>query len=268
RDGILILDAATGWILDANPFMSELLGYTHQELVGKELWQVGLFVDIEASRAAFQELQEKGYIRYEHLPLQTRTGETAEVEFVSNIYLENHGPVIQCNIRDITRRRRMERQMEEQAVALADAHRRKDEFLAMLSHELRNPLAPIANAVYLLRLQKDENPIQQQARAIIERQVGQMARLVDDLLEISRITMGRVRLREELVTVSAIAERAVETVRPLIDKRRQSLTAAIPAEPLWLYADPVRIEQVVINLLANAVKYTDEGGRIELTVQQ
>ena len=124
-----------------------------------------------------------------------RAGEQVEVEFVSNVYQVDDRPVTQCNIRDITERSRLERQTQEQAAALADLHRRKDEFLAMLSHELRNPLAPIVNAVHLLRLQGDENPLQQQARAIIERQVGQLTRLVDDLLEVSRITTGRIQLQ-------------------------------------------------------------------------
>ena len=156
----------------------------------------------------------------------------------------------------------------EQAAALADLHRRKDEFLAMLSHELRNPLAPISNAVHLLRLQKGENSIQQQARDIIERQVGQLSHLVDDLLEISRITTGRVQLRQERVAVSGIVECAVESVRPLIDQRKHELTVSLSPQPIWLYADAARLEQVVVNLLNNAAKYTDEGGHIWLTVQQ
>ena len=113
----------------------------------------------------------EGYIRYEHLPLKTKGGDEVEVEFVSNLYMVGDRQVAQCNIRDITQRR-MERQAKAQAAALADLHRRKDEFLAMLSHELRNPLSPILNAVHLLRLQGGENLIQQEARRIIERQVG------------------------------------------------------------------------------------------------
>ena len=268
KDGILILDANTLKIIDANPFMTELLGYSLDEFLGKELWEIGLFGDERASQAAYQELQEKGYIRYDHLPLETKDGERAEVEFVSNIYQVDHRPVAQCNIRDISERRLLEKQITEQAAALADLHRRKDEFLAMLSHELRNPLAPISNAVHLLRLQKGENPIQQQAREIIERQVGQLSRLVDDLLEISRITTGRVQLRQERVAVSGIVERAVESVRPLIDQHKHELTVLLSPQPIWLYADATRLEQVVVNLLNNAAKYTDEGGHIWLTVQQ
>jgi PAS domain S-box-containing protein len=269
KDGILILDANTLKIIDANPFMTELLGYTHDEFLGKELWEIGFFGDKRASQAVYQELQEKGYIRYDHLPLETKKGGQAEVEFVSNVYQVDHRFVAQCNIRDVSTRSRLERRTKEQAAELTDLHRRKDEFLAMLSHELRNPLAPISNAVQLLRFeQRNENPFQQQARAIIERQVGVLKHLVDDLLEVSRITTGRVRLRRELVTVSGIVEGAVETARPLIDQRRHDLTVSLPPEPIWLHADATRLEQVVVNLLTNAAKYTEEGGHVWLTVQQ
>ena len=151
---------------------------------------------------------------------------------------------------------------------MADLNRRKDEFLAMLSHELRNPLAPILNAVQLLQLQKGESSVQQKARAIIERQVRQLTHLVNDLLDIARTATGRIQLCREQVAVSDIVERAVETARPLIDQRRQELTVSLPPDPIWLYADVSRLEQVVTNLLSNAAKYTHEGGHIWLSVQQ
>ena len=185
KDGVLILDSKNGRITDANPFMSELLEYAHSHFLGKELWEIGLFMDKSANEAAVRELQLNGYIRYEHLPLETNCGLRVEVEVVANAYREGDHSVIQCNIRDITERSRLEKLMQEQALALADLHRRKDEFLAMLGHELRNPLAPITNAVQLLRLQKNPGKLQQQACSIIERQVGQLTRLVDDLLEVS-----------------------------------------------------------------------------------
>ena len=264
KDGILILDAALGTIIEANPFMCGLLGYELDDFLGKELWEIGLFQDKEASRDAYRELLAKGYIRYEHLPLKTKGGDEVEVEFVSNLYTVGDRQVAQCNIRDITQRSRMERQAKAQAAALADLHRRKDEFLAMLSHELRNPLSPILNAVHLLRLQGDENLIQQEARSIIERQVGQLSHLVDDLLEVARFTSGKIRLHPVRLDMRGVVERAVESARPLIDGRRHVLTVDVPDEPIWLDADPTRLEQVVVNLLNNAAKYTDEGGRIWL----
>jgi diguanylate cyclase (GGDEF)-like protein/PAS domain S-box-containing protein len=110
QDGILILEAATGKIIDVNPFMIEMLGYSHKEFLGKQLWEIGLFEDIVANKIAFERLQEEQYIRYEHLPLKAKGGKHRDVEFVSNVYLANGKEVIQCNIRDITERKRQERQ--------------------------------------------------------------------------------------------------------------------------------------------------------------
>ncbi len=268
KDGVLVLDANNGRILEANPFMTELSGYEPAEFVGKELWEIGLFRDQPANEAAFRDLQHNGYVRYDHLPLKSKNGQPVEVEFVSNVYQWDHRSVAQCNIRDISVRNRLEKQTLAQASELSDLHRRKDEFLAMLSHELRSPLAPIANAVQLLGLQRgSENRIQQQARGIIERQVGQLQHLVDDLLEVSRLTTGKVQLRLVQVTVSTIIEGAVETVRPLIEQRHHELTVSLPPEPIWLNADVARLEQVIANLLTNAAKYTEEGGHIWLTVE-
>ncbi|CAN5507487.1 hypothetical protein BH10PSE16_BH10PSE16_17980 [soil metagenome] len=169
---------------------------------------------------------------------------------------------------DITERSRLERKTQEQAQALVELHQRKDEFLAMLSHELRNPLAPLVNAVQLLRHPENEAPQQRQALDIIERQTGQLTHLVDDLMDISRITSGSIRLRPERVSVGEIVERALETARPLIVQRRHELTVSLPPQPVWLHADATRLEQVLVNLLINAAKYTEEGGRIWLSVAQ
>lgn len=268
KDGILILDTESGRITDANPFMSELLGYSHEHFWGKELWEIGLFSDKAANEAAVRTLQDKGYIRYEHLPLETSKGLRVEVEVVANAYREDHHKVIQCNIRDITERSRLEKQTQEQASALADQDHRKDEFLAMLSHELRNPLAAITNSVQLLSLQKHEEPLQLQARTIIQRQMGQLIRLVDDLMEVSRITSGRIHLQKELTGLNGIVVRAVETTRSLMDQHRHELTVSLSPQPLWLHADASRLEQVVVNLLTNAAKFTTKGGHISLAVQR
>jgi signal transduction histidine kinase/DNA-binding response OmpR family regulator len=144
--------------------------------------------------------------------------------------------------------------------------RRKNEFLAMLAHELRNPLAPIRNAVEVLRRLGLKDADLEWANEIIGRQVEQLARLVDDLLDISRITGGKIQLRTEPVEIALVVARAVETSRPLIDARRHVLNIVLPAEPLRVDVDAVRIAQVLANLLNNAAKYTGEGGKIELEV--
>jgi signal transduction histidine kinase/ActR/RegA family two-component response regulator len=149
-----------------------------------------------------------------------------------------------------------------------EADRRKNEFLSMLAHELRNPLAPIRNAVQILRLRGPREPEQQSIQDMIDRQVQQLVRLVDDLLDISRITRGKIRLQTEPTELTAVVQRAVETSRPLIDARRHDLTVSLPDQPVRVQGDPVRLAQVLGNLLNNAAKYTEDGGKIWLTVER
>jgi signal transduction histidine kinase len=149
--------------------------------------------------------------------------------------------------------------------SLQDANRRKDEFLAMLSHELRNPLAPIRNAVEVIRRLAPPDPKLTMARDVVDRQVSLLARLVEELLDVSRISQGKIALKKEPVDLARVIAHSVETSRPLIDARGQKLKVAVPGAPVWLSADFARLSQVLSNLLNNASKYTGEGGRIELS---
>ena len=164
--------------------------------------------------------------------------------------------------------KRAHERLQEQAEALKEADRRKNEFLAMLGHELRNPLAPIRNATQILSLNGPPDAEVQWARGVIERQVHQMTRMVDDLLDVSRITQGKFKLEKEPVDLASVVARAAEMVRPLIDARGHRLTITLPPEPVWLDADPSRLAQVVANLLHNAAKYTDAGGQIRLASER
>jgi signal transduction histidine kinase len=148
--------------------------------------------------------------------------------------------------------------------ALREADRRKDEFLAMLAHELRNPLAPIRNAVQLLGHPNASEATEQAAREMMKRQVAHMVRLIDDLLDVSRITRGRLTLRREPVALARLVEQALETSRPHLT---QQVTVRLPSEPVHLDADPVRISQVLSNLLNNAAKYTPKSGHISVTAE-
>jgi signal transduction histidine kinase/PleD family two-component response regulator len=149
-----------------------------------------------------------------------------------------------------------------------EANRRKDEFLAMLAHELRNPLAPILNALHILRLSGTDSEDAEKARETAERQVRHMVRLVDDLLDVSRITRGKIELRKEPVELAGVVARAVESSRPLLDGRSHRLEVSAVPEGVWVEADPTRLEQILANLLNNAAKYTEPGGRIWLTARQ
>ncbi len=149
-----------------------------------------------------------------------------------------------------------------------EAERRKDEFLAMLAHELRNPLAPIRNALHIMNQPGTGATAVEGLREMMERQVQHMTRMVDDLLDVSRITRGKIALRKEVVDLASVVNRVVEAIRPLIDDRQQQLTVDLPPEPLRLEADPTRLEQILANLLNNAAKYTDHGGHIWLSARQ
>ncbi|MGQ0701999.1 MAG: PAS domain S-box protein [Gemmatimonadales bacterium] len=158
-------------------------------------------------------------------------------------------------------RRRLDRRVTAQ---LREADRKKDEFLAILSHELRNPLAPLRHALELLRHNPQEADANRANLGVMERQLSQLVRLVDDLLDLSRITSGQMELRKEPVELAQVVRNAVETSRPLIQQAHHELSVSLPAQPVWLEGDPVRLAQVVANLLNNAARYTEPGGRISV----
>jgi two-component system CheB/CheR fusion protein len=168
--------------------------------------------------------------------------------------------------RDIAERRRLERTLVQQAADLAEADRRKNEFLAMLSHELRNPLAAVCSALELVRCGLGQDDFQM-AHEIMERQTQHMVRLVHDLLDVSRVVRGHIELRKEPVELAAAMQHAIEEAQRLIRDRGHQLTLSLPAEPMWVEADRVRLAQMIANLLDNAAKYTVPGGQIWLTAE-
>src|SRR5688572_4089779 len=275
RDGILILDAVTLKITDVNPFMTELLGYTSDEFLGKELWEIGFFDNKEASQQAFLELQAEGYMRFEDLPLQTKDGEAREVEFVSNVYDEDGQPVIQCNIRDITARKMAEAERgllldtAQGARAEADsANTIKDEFLAILSHELRTPLTAILGWSQILAEGDLEDAAAKRALDIILRNARAQRQLIDDLLDVSRIITGKLRLDVRPVDLKPVIEAVVEGVRPAADARSIQLELELDSHIKPISGDPDRLQQIVWNLLSNAIKFTPEGGRVRLRLER
>lgn len=164
-------------------------------------------------------------------------------------------------VEEVTERKRAEQ-------AAREADRRKDEFLALLAHELRNPLAPIRNAVDILRRSEEPESGLTRIADMIERQVGQLTRMVDDLLDVSRIGQGKIALKKEPLELRDICRTAAETVRPQLDAKAQRLEIRLPDTPVWSEGDPVRLTQVLSNLLGNAVKFTGEGGRIALILEK
>ncbi|MES2481621.1 MAG: ATP-binding protein [Pseudomonadota bacterium] len=170
--------------------------------------------------------------------------------------------------RDVTPRKRAEHERERLVGQLRAQDVRKDEFLATLAHELRNPLAPIRNGLQVMKLARNDAEAVEQARAMMERQVGHMVRLIDDLLDLSYISQGKLELRRERVEVSAVLRNAAETSHPLIVRMDHTLSLAVPPVPIYLDGDMTRLAQVFSNLLNNAAKYTERGGRIRLTAER
>jgi PAS domain S-box-containing protein len=252
-----------GLILEANLTGAGLLGLARRDLTRQPISHYILPEDQDIYYRHRRQLLETDTPRECELRMLRAAAAPFWARLESTVVQDGESGESVCRVvvSDINARKQAEQ-------TLADLNRRKDEFLAMLSHELRNPLAPILNAVQLLQLQKNENAVQQKARAIIERQVRQLTHLVNDLLDVARAATGRIQLCREQVLVNDIIQRAVETARPLIDQRRHELTVSLPPDPIWLYADGSRMEQVVTNLLSNAAKYTNEGGHIRLSVQQ
>jgi PAS domain S-box-containing protein len=216
----------------------------------------------------FPSVLEKGHgemeIRFRHF----KTGEARWIAYkVLTLPDESGRPIALATVsQDVTERKRLEHTLRDLATDLSEADRRKTEFLAILSHELRNPLAPISNAVRALRSGRDQGTIQSAAE-MLERQVGQIVRLVDDLLDMSRITRGKLELRKERTELAPIINQAVEAVRALYRSTDRELTLKLPSDPVYLDADPARLAQVIGNLLNNAFKFTDMGGRVGLTIE-
>ena len=198
----------------------------------------------------------------------TGTGGTRVYDYIFAPVLDARGEVVAVagTTRDITDRQAAEQSIREQAERLAASDRAKDEFLATLSHELRNPLAPLRNSIALLRRAGATDDRTGKIHTVMERQVNHLVRLVDDLLEISRINHGELSLRKERVALAEVVKNAIETSHPLIEAAGHELVVDIPAEPLWLQGDPVRLAQVLSNLLNNAANYTEAGGHIAVEV--
>ena len=279
KDGILILDADTGQIVDANPFLMNMLGYSYKELIGKELWQIGVFKDIDAARDSFEELRDKGYVRYDDLPLETRAGVKIDVEFVSNVYPVGDAKVIQCNIRNITARRRGERDLKEsnrkleatlgelstttQQLWQASKLATMGELSASVAHELNNPLATVALRVENMLMTMTADDRQRHSLEVISQEVDRMANLVDNLLHYSR------RSHRQISTVDAREEiaKSVDFVDYHLRSRKIEVVREFGDTLPTIQADCQQLRQLFLNLLTNASDAMPEGGTVTVRAQ-
>jgi PAS domain S-box-containing protein len=272
-------DAIVGKTLDGivtswNRGAENVFGYTAQEMIGQPISRLMPPERPDDFRMILQAIRLGERIEHFETERVRKDGRRIHVSLTVSPIVDSTGRIIGASkiARDVTERRRAEADREEllgiAQRARADAEaasRAKDEFLAMLGHELRNPLSALRNALVSARL--DDNR-RDRALLIAQRQTDQLARLVDDLLDVARITERRIVLRKERVYLADVVDRAVEASRSLIEKKRHTLTVGLPPDPLCVDGDPMRLEQVVANLLSNAVKYTEGGGRIELTLER
>ncbi len=197
---------------------------------------------------------------------QTGESRVAELKVVQSEW--ERQPAFLISVRDITERKRLESELRRQVEQLTEADRLKDQFLAMLAHELRNPLAPILNAAYAMRGHQDDSTMLTKMRDVVEHEASHIAYIVDDLLDVSRFSRGKIQLRKEVINLATAIDQAIEAIRSLLDARRHTLTVTLPDDPIWIEADPARMRQVLTNLLDNAIKYTDPGGTIEISAER
>jgi PAS domain S-box-containing protein len=249
-----------GRILSWNSGAEHLFGYTAAEAIGQPITLIIPPERHDEERMILDRLVRGERIEHYETIRVAKDGRRIDISLTISPVRDAMGRIIAASkvARDISERKRAK-------AAFREADRRKDEFLATLAHELRNPLAPIRNAVHILATKAPPNPELQWVREVIDRQVQQMTRLVDDLLDVSRISRGKIEMRRERLDLINVISHAVEASRPLIEKWDHELTVRLAPGPVYMKADAARLAQVLSNLLNNAAKYTEQGGRIGLT---
>jgi PAS domain S-box-containing protein len=266
HDGIFILDAVTAKVLDVNPFMGSLLGYPRAHFLQKELWEIGVFKDAEISKKAMTTLQTVGHIRYDDLPLEHKDGRHIPVEFVSNVYREGRRNVIQCNIRDITERKRLAHALTRATREAETANRSKSEFLANMSHEIRTPMGAILGFADMLLHRSPEECAQAGCVQIIQRNALHLLELINEILDLSKVEAGQMKVESVSCDLPALLSEIISLMRPRAAEKGLAFGVTFQGPiPSVIQTDPLRLRQILVNLLGNSVKFT-QSGTIELRI--
>lgn len=267
RDGILILDSHTGKITDVNPFLIQLLGYSKKEFLGKKLWEVGAFKNISESKETFKVLQETGYARYDNLPLEASDGRYIEVEFISNAYMAGDERVMQCNIRDISERKRLE--TADKMTVLLDQEKVKNRFIADATHELRTPLAIIKGNVELALRNKDKKLFPKATLNAINLEINHLAELLSDLTILTRESDDfHKKIVTHKVLLSELITRVAEKCKTIALTKKIVLITKNITPGLVFIGDKSYLEKLFSNIISNAIYYGKENGSVIISASQ
>jgi PAS domain S-box-containing protein len=249
-----------GVITSWNAGAERLFGYTAAEAIGQPVTLIIPWERVEEERAILGRLRRGERIEHFETLRRSKDGRLINISLTISPVRDAAGRVIGASkvARDISAQKRAE-------AAVVEADRRKDEFLAVLAHELRNPLAPLQNAVEIVRSSLDRPEVVAEFTTMMDRQIGHMKRLIDDLLDVSRITRGKLVLQRARIDLADVVRAALETTAAQITENGHELTVLLPPDPVWIDADRIRLSQALANLLNNAAKYTPPGGKIQLT---
>ena len=269
KDGILILDAFTGKIIDVNPYLIELLGYPREKFIDKEVWEFGFFNDAAASKEKFLELQQKEYVRYEDLPLKAVDGRMIDVEFVSNLYLENRSKIIQCNIRDITERKKAMLIIQKQNIQLQKLNATKDKYFSIIAHDLKSPFQGFIGLTELMEEDISSFSVAQLSKYIqsMNSTARNLYKLLGNLLEWSLMQQGVLSFNPGEIALSEIVAQNIDIIIKRGEQKGIKLILDL-ADDQKVWADEAMLNSILRNLLSNAVKFTSRGGEVIVSAKK
>jgi len=269
KDGILIVNAGDGKIIDVNPSLVTMIGYSKEELISKTLWELKIFKKIAPTKEAFAEFDRNSYLRLEEMPLKTKTGINKEVEFISTVYFEDSKKVIQCSIRDITKRKQAEVALRESESRFRELNVTKDKFFSIVTHDLRSPFSAIIGFSNLMAERvtaKDYDKVSEYAN-IVQKSSWRAMDLLTNLIEWSNSQTGRINFCPEYFEFPMLVEEIFNLMKDLA--LQKSITIIKELSPsLVVFADKAMISSVLRNLVSNAIKYTHPGGMVSIKVKK